>query len=141
MSLRFCALRIMLKKQCMLRSDFFLGIFAQFFDIRDPHAQSWQSLEYFFFFYNSRMIFTIIGGGQVPWLTTLATTPFQTPRSLDAKIHLYFLIKPRDQNASTHFVSDHCSRARPAETSHGLPALSREWQHVKLSDVSLGTRP
>ena len=24
---------------------------------------------------------------------------------------------------------------------HGLPALSRVWQHVKLSDVSLGTRP
>ena len=25
-------------------------------------------------------------------------------------------------------------------TSHGLPALSRGWQHLKLSDVSLGTR-
>ena len=24
---------------------------------------------------------------------------------------------------------------------HGLPALSCVWQHVKLSDVSLGTRP
>ena len=24
---------------------------------------------------------------------------------------------------------------------HGLPALSRVWQHVKLSDVSLGTHP
>ena len=30
----------------------------------------------------------------------------------------------------------------PSETEvNGLPALSREWQHVKLSDVSLGTRP
>ena len=27
------------------------------------------------------------------------------------------------------------------DSSHGLPALSRVWQHVKLSDVSLGTRP
>ena len=27
------------------------------------------------------------------------------------------------------------------DRSHGLPALSRVWQHVKLSDVSLGTRP
>ena len=26
------------------------------------------------------------------------------------------------------------------DRSHGLPALSRMWQHVKLSDVSLGTR-
>ena len=28
----------------------------------------------------------------------------------------------------------------PAETE-GIPALSRVWQHAKLSDVSLGTRP
>ena len=27
------------------------------------------------------------------------------------------------------------------ERSHGLPTLSRVWQHVILSDVSLGTRP
>ena len=27
------------------------------------------------------------------------------------------------------------------ERSHGLPALSRVWQHVKLSDVSLKARP
>ena len=27
------------------------------------------------------------------------------------------------------------------DRSHGLPAQSRVWQHVKLSDVSLGTRP
>ena len=27
------------------------------------------------------------------------------------------------------------------DRSHGLPALSRVWQHVKWSDVSLGTRP
>ena len=27
------------------------------------------------------------------------------------------------------------------DRSHGLPALSRVWQHVKLSGVSLGTRP
>ena len=27
------------------------------------------------------------------------------------------------------------------DKSHGLPALSRMWQHVKLSDVSLGTCP
>ena len=27
------------------------------------------------------------------------------------------------------------------ERSHALAALSRVWQHVKLSDVSLGTRP
>ena len=27
------------------------------------------------------------------------------------------------------------------DRSHGFPALSRVWQHVKLSDVSLGTRP
>ena len=27
------------------------------------------------------------------------------------------------------------------DRSHGLSALSRVWQHVKLSDVSLGTRP
>ena len=27
------------------------------------------------------------------------------------------------------------------DRSHGLPALSCVWQHVKLSDVSLGTRP
>ena len=26
------------------------------------------------------------------------------------------------------------------DRSHGLPALSRVWQHVKLSDVSLGAR-
>ena len=29
----------------------------------------------------------------------------------------------------------------PAETGHCRSALSREWQHVKLSNVSLGTRP
>ena len=29
----------------------------------------------------------------------------------------------------------------PAETSHDLPTLSRVGQHIKLSDVSLGTRP
>ena len=28
-----------------------------------------------------------------------------------------------------------------SDRSHGLPALSRVWKHVKLSDVSLGTRP
>ena len=27
------------------------------------------------------------------------------------------------------------------DKSHGLPVLSRVWQHIKLSDVSLGTRP
>ena len=27
------------------------------------------------------------------------------------------------------------------DKSHGLPALSRVWQHIKLSDFSLGTRP
>ena len=27
------------------------------------------------------------------------------------------------------------------DRSHGLPALSHVWQHVKFSDVSLGTRP
>ena len=27
------------------------------------------------------------------------------------------------------------------DRSHCLPSLSRVWQHVKLSDVSLGTRP
>ena len=27
------------------------------------------------------------------------------------------------------------------DRSHGLPALSRVWQQLKLSDVSLGTRP
>ena len=27
------------------------------------------------------------------------------------------------------------------DRSHGLPTLSRVWQNVKLSDVSLGTRP
>ena len=26
------------------------------------------------------------------------------------------------------------------DRSHGLPALSREWQHVKLSDISLAAR-
>ena len=36
-----------------------------------------------------------------------------------------------------------CGRPLPTgwDRSHGLPALSRVWQHVKLSDVSLGTRP
>ena len=28
-----------------------------------------------------------------------------------------------------------------SDRSHGLPALSRVWQHVQLSDFSLGTRP
>ena len=32
-------------------------------------------------------------------------------------------------------VSVYCDRLS------GLPALSHVWQHVKLSDVSLGTRP
>ena len=27
------------------------------------------------------------------------------------------------------------------DRNHGLPALSRVWQHEKLSDASLGTRP
>ena len=27
------------------------------------------------------------------------------------------------------------------DRSHGLPALSRVWQHIIFSDVSLGTRP
>ena len=27
------------------------------------------------------------------------------------------------------------------DRSHGLPALSHVWHHIKLSDVSLGTRP
>ena len=28
-----------------------------------------------------------------------------------------------------------------SDRSHGLPVLSRVWQHVKLSDFSLKTRP
>ena len=38
-------------------------------------------------------------------------------------------------------VQDSIPAVAARSRSHGLPALSRVWQHMKLSDVSLGTRP
>ena len=48
---------------------------------------------------------------------------------------------PASKKKKHMYLSVGRKKTMVVDKSHGLPALSRVWQHIKLSDVSLGTLP